>query len=83
MSLIGGDEASPEPRAELARRRLADEVRVLKDGGASSVELITPDAGSRESFGMNLMDSRRNADATENGLRQGRSEAARLKRSWA
>lgn len=82
VSVAGGGVTSIDPRAELARKRLEDEMRALKDGGARVVEPITPDDGSRESFGVNLMDSRRNAVAAENGVRQGRSAAARLKRLW-
>ncbi len=82
VSVAGGGAASSDPRAELARKRLDDEMRALKEAGVRTLELITPDDGSRESFGLNMMDSRRNADAAENGLRQGTAEAARLKRVW-
>ena len=83
ISVGGGDDSNNDPRAELARRRLADEMAILRDAGARSIELITPDAASREAFGGNMMDARRNQGAAENGVRQGREAATRVAATWS
>ena len=69
------------PMADVSRKRLEGEVGTLKESG-SSVALITPDAASREAFGVNLMDFTRRGGAADAGLAQGRSEAAALKGKW-
>lgn len=61
---------------------LDGELKVLRDSGAK-VELIIPDAASLESFGPNLMDASRRADAAKAGLEQGRSDAAKLVSAWS
>ncbi len=67
--------------AELTRQRLESELNTLRESG-SQVELVAPDAGCIEAFGVNLMDfSRRGAVAVE-GLRQGRELASRLTGFW-
>jgi NTE family protein len=81
ISLAGGD-ASNDPRAQLARRRLEGEMNGLKAAGARSIELVTPDEAARQAFGTNMMDARQNQPAAENGLRQGRALAARVVRAW-
>ncbi len=83
ISLVGGPGAAADPRAEQARRRIESEIAALTEAGAKVVELLTPDPAAREAFGPNMMDSRRNAGATEQGLRQGKAEAARLRKVWA
>lgn len=79
IAVVAGAVGSP-----LAQRYLAPlqrEVDALRDAG-HEVEVITPDAGSLEAFGANLMDySRRNA-AASNGVRQGKEEAKRLSAFW-
>lgn len=67
--------------AEMAQRRLDDECRLLRESGAE-VAVITPDEGSSESFGENLMDFTRRIPVTEQGIRQGRAEAPRLREFW-
>lgn len=79
---VSGAGASDDPRAAAFRARLDGEVEGLRGGGSRLVELISADEGSREAFGVNLMDGSRNAGAAEAGLRQGRAEAARLKALW-
>jgi NTE family protein len=68
--------------AEASRRRLEGELDGLRQGG-SSVALVTPDAGSLDAFGPNLMDPARRPATLDAGLRQGRAEAARLRESWS
>ena len=66
------------PMADVSKKRLDGEMATLKESG-SAVALVTPDAASREAFGLNLMDFTRRAGAAEAGLAQGRAEAAALK----
>jgi NTE family protein len=83
ISLIGGDTASTDPRAEQARRRIESEIAALREAGAHAIEVIAPDAAARDAFGVNLMDASRNPPAAEHGLRQGREAAARIRDVWA
>ncbi len=83
IALTSLDGPAADPRAELARKRLQGEVDALKAAGAKTVELLTPDEGAREAFGLNMMDARRNQPAAENGVRQGQAEAARIKKIWS
>ncbi len=57
---------------EVFRRPLDRELQTLKDSG-SRVALITPDAGSVEAFGPNLMDYRRRPAAAAAGIQQGKA----------
>ena len=68
--------------ADAARRRLEGELDGLRRDG-SAVALVTPDAGSLEAFGPNLMDATRRPFALQAGLDQGRAEAARLREVWS
>jgi NTE family protein len=83
IALAGGAAATSEPRVLLARQRLEAETRALRETGARVVEVIIPDEGSRRSFGLNMLDWRRTAEAVEEGYRQGIDEAARLRSSWS
>ena len=65
------------PMAEAGAKRLEGELNVLRESG-SKVSLVSPDAASREAFGLNLMDFTKRAGAAEAGLAQGRREAANL-----
>src|SRR6185436_13196483 len=56
---------------------LAREVQTLRDAGAQ-VEIIALDFDALQVVGPNLMDRGRQSLALEQGLRQGRAEAARL-----
>ena len=67
--------------ADVFRRRFETELQTLRDGG-SRVEVIVPDEQSCAAFGMNLMDASRRRPSAEAGLRQGKSEAARLAGMW-
>jgi NTE family protein len=71
----------PGPRAELSKRRLANEFAAITDAGGQAL-LIEPDAASQEVFGLNLMDFSRRAGAAEAGLAQGRAEAKRVAEFW-
>lgn len=82
LAIAGGGAAADDPRAELARRRLEGEIRVLREAGARTIELVAPDDESRAAFGLNMMDARHNQAAAENGVRQGREAAAALRSSW-
>ena len=74
-------QGTPEMVAK-AREALEAELQVLRDAGGQ-VELVIPDRGALEAFGLNLMDASRRVPAAEAGLRQGRLEAERLGRAWA
>ena len=69
---------------DMARRFgeiLDNEVKILRDSGAR-VELIIPDEKSLEAFGLNLMDSSRRMDAAKAGVRQGQTDAEKLRSAW-
>ena len=66
---------------ERIQARFDEEVETLKDGGATVVT-ITPDEDAVASFGPNLMDFRRRADAARAGLAQGLAYAADVKPYW-
>jgi NTE family protein len=82
ISLIAGDTASSDPRAEIARRRVEGEISALREAGARAVEVLGPNAAAREAFGPNLMDGRRNAAAADHGFRLGEAESARIGQVW-
>ncbi len=63
----------PPPEAELS---------ALRSAGASAVEPVIPDEASARAIGVNVMDARLRFGAAENGRRQGRAEAPRLKSVW-
>jgi NTE family protein len=67
--------------AQRSRASLESELKGLREDG-SQVELLTPDGGSAAAFGPNLMDGSRRAAVVEEGYRQGKSEASRLKSFW-
>jgi NTE family protein len=67
--------------AEISQKRIEGELQVLRDSG-SAVELLVPDAGSAEAMGINLMSFSARGAAVENGIRQGRLEAERLRDFW-
>ncbi len=69
------------PMAEASRRRLEGELDAIREKGGA-VTLITPDAASREAFGLNLMDFTRRAGAAEAGLAQGRALGPTLAGAW-
>jgi NTE family protein len=77
----GAAVAANNPMAEVTRKRLEAELETLRSGGAT-VELITPDAGVAEVMGINLMDFTRRGAVLEQGMRQGREAADRLKDFW-
>ena len=54
---------------------------VTKAGGR--YDLISPDAETQEAFGPNLMDGSRRIQLIEQGMRQGKLEAARVKAFWS
>ncbi|MBP7705213.1 MAG: patatin-like phospholipase family protein [Caulobacter sp.] len=57
------------------------EIAVIRDHGGDAL-LITPDAGSGEAFGMNLMDSSNREAIARAGFAQGQAEAARVGAFW-
>ncbi|MEQ1780758.1 MAG: patatin-like phospholipase family protein [Hyphomonadaceae bacterium] len=58
----------------------AEAAAVTKAGGRFA--MIAPDAETQEAFGPNLMDGSRRIQLIEQGLRQGKAEAARIKAFW-
>lgn len=69
--------------ADLAREKktpLQREIHALREGGAE-VEVIALDTDALQVVGNNLMDRSRQPLALREGLRQGRSEAARARKS--
>ncbi len=82
VAVTVGNAGGPMPEmAEFVRRRLEGEIETLRAGG-SKVELVAPDERSLQAFGLNLMDFTRRAAAADEGLRQGRAEALRLRAFW-
>jgi NTE family protein len=85
VSVVGGASrtaaANPALAAAVAERA-ERELQDVRDGG-SEVELIVPDDEAREVMGMNVMDGSKRAEIAQEGQRQGRAEAARLKEWWA
>jgi len=71
----------PAGAAQFMAARIDPELKQLRRSG-SHVELITPDAGSLDAFGMNLMDASRQVPAMEAGYKQGRAEAVRIRSAW-
>jgi NTE family protein len=72
-----GSQAVPEA----LRRPLERELLALRDSG-SRVEVLTPDAGSLEAFGPNLMDFGRRPAAAASGMRQGKAGLDTLLNLW-
>ena len=67
--------------ARIKARVNAEGDAVTKAGGR--YDLISPDAETQEAFGPNLMDGTRRVQLIEQGLRQGKAEAARVKAFWS
>jgi NTE family protein len=72
---------SSEAVPEVLRRPLERELAALRDSG-SKVEILRPDAESFQSFGPNLMDSRRRPAAAASGIRQGKAGSEALRDLW-
>jgi NTE family protein len=72
----------PAGAAAFMAARIDPELAQLRRSGAH-VELITPDAGSLEAFGPNLMDASRQAAVLDAGVKQGRAEAVRIRSVWS
>jgi len=72
----------PPGAAAFMAARIDPELAQLRRSGAH-VELITPDAGSLEAFGPNLMDASRQAPVLDAGVKQGRAEAVRIRSVWS
>ncbi len=66
--------------ARMKLRVNAEGEAVTKAGGR--YELISPDAETQEAFGPNLMDGARRIQLIEQGVRQGKLGAARVKAFW-
>ena len=66
--------------ARMKARVNAEGEAVVKAGGR--YDLISPDAETQEAFGPNLMDGTRRVQLIEQGMRQGKAEAARVKAFW-
>jgi NTE family protein len=63
------------------RRGFMEEIELLRSGG-STVEVISPDAGSQQVFGMNLMDPSVAPAAADAGRAQGERLGAGLSGFW-
>lgn len=70
-----------DPRFERMRMRSEEEQAKLREAGAT-VENLVPDDEAAAVMGMNLMDSSLAPAGAENGLRQGKLEAERLRAFW-
>jgi NTE family protein len=70
-------------RADRMRAGSERELALLREGGAEVVETVTPSEEAAAIMGMDLMNPAKVHDAAQAGLRQGRSEAARLREVWA
>jgi NTE family protein len=65
----------------MLKRVNAEGEAVVKAGGRFDV--ISPDAQTQDAFGPNLMDGSRRLQVVEQGLRQGKAIAARVKAFWS
>ena len=63
------------------RMQLDAQVEELRDSG-SRVEVVAPDAASRDAFGENMMDLTRRAPSARAGFAQGRDLAPQLRHIW-
>ena len=81
IALTSLDAQSPDPRAELARKRLQGEVDALRSAGAKTVDFSRQTRAPR-SLRPEHDGRARNQPAAENGVRQGKAEAARIKKVW-
>jgi NTE family protein len=69
------------PQLERAQRRIADERKVIEDGGGKVVT-VAPDADAAAAMGTNPHDSSVSPAAAAAGFRQGEGEADRLREFW-
>jgi NTE family protein len=67
---------------EAVQRQFEEELETLRKGG-SAVEVIVPDQESADAFGLDLMNSAHIPAAAEQGVRQGKTVADRLREWWA
>lgn len=63
------------------RRGFIEEIELLR-GSGSTVEVVSPDAGSQQAFGMNLMDPSVAPAAADAGRAQGERLGAELSAFW-
>jgi NTE family protein len=86
VSVTGNTGAAPgtplAAMAERTRARFEAELSVIRAAGGE-VAVVVPDAGTIRAFGLNLMDASRRRPVTEEGVRQGKAEAARLRDFWS
>jgi len=82
-ALLGTSGGDGNPRVQRMRSNAERELTALREGGAESIETLTPDAEAAAVMGMDLMNSALSHDAAQAGLRQGRVEAARLRAIWS
>ena len=66
---------------ERMKARVSAESEVVTKAGGR-FDMISPDAVTQEAFGPNLMDGTRRIQLIEQGMRQGKAEAARIKAFW-
>lgn len=81
VSVLSAARMGADPRSERMRMRSEEEQAKLREAGAT-VENLVPDDETAAVIGMNLMDSSITPAAAENGLRQGKLEAERLRAFW-
>jgi NTE family protein len=67
---------------ERTRARFEGELAAIRVAGGE-VLVITPDAGALRAFGVNLMDASRRPTVAQEGIRQGKVEAGRVRDFWA
>ena len=65
----------------MLKRVNAEGEAVVKAGGR--YEVISPDAQTQDAFGPNLMDGSRRVQVVEQGMRQGKAIAAKIKAFWS
>jgi NTE family protein len=85
VNVTGGMErrASAFPALmERAKKRMDDELAAISSAGGT-YEMILPDDDSLAAFGDNLMDFQRRGEIADNGVRQGKLEAAQLREFWS
>jgi NTE family protein len=77
LSPLGGRTRAPQEW----RMHLAAQVDELRAGG-SRVEAVLPDSGSRDAFGVNMMDLSARPPAARAGYDQGSALAGQLTEFW-
>jgi NTE family protein len=81
VTLVDLPAESPDARAQRMRAVLDRELAAIRDAGGT-VEVVAPDAGTREIIGIHLMDPTHAHEAGDAGRSQAEREADRVRKLW-